>query len=87
MNSELAKIEPTPVILDNKDEICLILMTVLSSLTGLVLSGDVWVLACMKAVDECSNLGIPEDKVKEVIGKFLKFRSDKAKQNPFSSMF
>ena len=82
------------LIVDSKDFIIsskegtLVLLALLEGLSFNVLSGDVWFLSMLAALDiAVKKYGIKEDVAHGILTKALEVAKIKGKSNPMSSMF
>lgn len=82
------------LIVDSKDFIIsskegtLVLLALLEGLSFNVLSGDVWFLSMLAALDiAVKKYGVEEDVARDILTKALEVAQRKGKSNPMSGMF
>jgi hypothetical protein len=82
------------LVIDHKESIVsskegtLVLLALLEGLSFNVLSGDVWFLSMLAALDiAVKKYGIEEDVARDILNKALEVAQRKGKSNPMSNMF
>lgn len=82
------------LVIDNKESIVsskegtLVLLALLEGLSYNVMSGDVWFLSMLAALDiAVKKYGVEEGVARDILSKALEVAQRKGKSNPMSSMF
>lgn len=69
------------------EEAVFVLLSVIDGLASNMLSGDMWELAMWKAEDSCKELGVSQERFREIIGILAEVRRKRLGGNPLSKMF
>jgi hypothetical protein len=73
--------------LTSSDKEWLISLMVMFRAMSFETHGDVWFLAAGRAMDELQQMGISEERSRELIASILRFGRRESRKNPVSQMF